>query len=169
MGERAEVDFGGRARSLKLCPLGSKEPLIVFKVRRGGCISKSTLYWLLSSPLSSPVHPSILSPGRLVLGILQITLFCYLVLLESSTGDWTRTGERDRDSLLSGDFLALSVTLPQHSCFWLSQTLLMRPLGGYQYLPGTVPSSKSESSSQGLSPNHPASKNPSLRPLFTQP
>lgn len=95
MGERAEVDFGWRARSLKLCPLGSKGPLIVFKGRRGGCISKSTLYWLLSSPLSSPVHPSILSPGRLVLGILQITLFCYLVLLESSTGDWTRTGERD--------------------------------------------------------------------------
>lgn len=107
MGERAEVDFGWRARSLKLCPLGSKGPLIVFKVRRGGCISKSALYWLLSSPLSSPVHPSILSPGRLALGIQQMTLFGYLVLLESSTGDWTRTGERDRDSLLSGDFVAL--------------------------------------------------------------
>ena len=45
MGERAEeVGFGWRARSLKLCPLGSKGPLIVFKVQRGGCIFKSTLY-----------------------------------------------------------------------------------------------------------------------------
>ena len=115
MGERAEeVDFGWRSRSLKLCPLGSKGLLIVFKVQSGGCIFKSTLYWLLSSRLSSPVHPSILSPGSLVLGILQITLLCYLVLLDSSGGLWTgRLGRGTRDSLLSGRFVALSQS-PHH-------------------------------------------------------
>ena len=105
MGERAEeVGFRWTARSLKLCPLGSKGPLIVFKVQRGGCIFKSALYWLLSSRLSSPVHPSILSPGRLVLGILQIMLLCYLVLLDSSVGDWTRRlgkGTRTRSWLVT--------------------------------------------------------------------